>query len=109
MSDALGMVFVVFGLALDLVGCLGLIRFPDLYNRLQSSTKCVTLGTSSILFGTFLMLGFTAGGIKCLLCILFLLLSSPVAAHAIARAAHRSGVGLWKGSVRDDYHKDKNA
>lgn len=91
MSDAVGMAFVAFGLALDLVGCLGLVRFPDLYNRLQSSTKCVTLGTSAILFGTFLLLGFTAGGIKCLLCILFLLLSSPVAAHAIARAAHRSG------------------
>lgn len=91
MSNLLGMIFVGCGLALDLVGALGLIRFPDLMSRLQSSTKCVTLGTSAILFGTFLLLGFTAGGIKCLLGILFLLLSSPVAAHAIARAASRSG------------------
>ena len=107
MSNVVGFIFIGIGLAFDLFGCLGLVRLPDVYNRLQAATKCVTLGTCSILFGTFLIVGCTAPGIKALLCIIFLVLTSPVAAHAIARSAHRSGVKLWEGSVVDKYRDDK--
>lgn len=107
MSDLIGLVFISVGLAFDLFGCLGLVRLPNVYNRLQAATKCVTLGTCSILFGTFLVVGFTAAGIKSLLAILFLVLTAPVAAHAIARGAHRSGIKLWEGSVIDKYEEDK--
>ena len=106
MIQTLGIFFIVVGLAFDVFGCLGLIRLPDVYNRLQAATKCVTMGTCSILFGTFLMVGLTGAGIKALLCILFLVLTAPVAAHAIARGAHRSGVPLWTGSVVDRYADD---
>ena len=107
MSDIIGLIFITLGLTFDVFGCLGLVRLPDVYNRLQAATKCVTLGTCSILFGTFLIVGFTAAGIKALLCIIFLILTSPVAAHAIARGAHRAGVKLWEGSVVDKYAEDK--
>ena len=107
MNSAIGLFFVAFGLAFDLFGCLGLVRLPDVYNRLQAATKCVTMGTCSILFGTFLIVGFTAPGIKSLLCIVFLMLTTPVAAHAIARGAHRAGVKLCKESVIDVYAQDK--
>ena len=107
MSHILGLTFIIVGLIFDLFGCVGLVRLPDVYNRLQAATKCVTLGTCSILFGTFLIVGFNAAGIKALLAIVFLLLTAPVAAHAIARGAHRSGVALWSGSVVDQYAKDR--
>ncbi len=107
MSNIIGLIFITIGLAFDLLGCLGLVRLPDVYNRLQAATKCVTLGTCSILFGTFLIVGFTAAGMKSLLCIMFLVLTSPVAAHAIARGAHRAGVKLCQGSVVDKYAQDK--
>jgi len=107
MIDAIGLIFISIGLVFDVFGCIGLVRLPDVYNRLQAATKCVTLGTCSILFGTFLIVGFSAGGMKSLLCMVFLILTSPVAAHAIARGAHRSGVKLFKGSVIDEYAKDK--
>ena len=107
MSEIIGLVFISLGFTFDVFGCLGLVRLPDVYNRLQAATKCVTLGTCSILFGTFLIVGFTAAGVKALLCIIFLILTSPVAAHAIARGAHRSGVKLWEGSVVDRYAEDK--
>jgi len=107
MIEIAGFIFVVIGLAFDFFGCLGLVRFPDVYNRLHSSIKCVTLGTSSILFGLFLYKGFTACGIKALLCILFLMLTAPVSAHVLARSAHRSGVKLWDKSVCDQYAEDK--
>lgn len=107
MNDVIGMVFIGVGLFFDFFGCLGLIRLPDVYNRLQASTKCVTFGTCSILFGTFLMLGFAAGGVKALLAAVFLLLTAPVSAHALARGAHKYGVKLWKGSVCDKYEEDE--
>ncbi len=107
MSNIIGLIFITVGLAFDVFGCIGLVRLPDVYNRLQAATKCVTLGTCSILFGTFLIVGFTAAGMKALLCIIFLILTSPVAAHAIARGAHRAGVKLWDGSVVDKYAEDK--
>jgi len=107
MSNFIGLVFIGIGLVFDVFGCLGLIRLPDVYNRLQAATKCVTLGTCSILFGTFLMVGWTQQGMKAILCMIFLILTSPVAAHAIARGAHRSGVKLWDGSVVDRYKEDK--
>ena len=107
MNSILGLIFISVGLAFDLLGCLGLVRLPDVYNRLQAATKCVTLGTCSILFGTFLIVGFTSAGMKALLCIIFLMLTAPVAAHAISRGAHRAGVKLWKESVVDKYKEDK--
>ncbi len=107
MNDAVGLVFISAGLIFDVLGCIGLVRLPDVYNRLQAATKCVTLGTCSILFGTFLIVGFTSAGVKALLCMVFLALTSPVAAHAIARGAHRAGVKLWEGSVVDRYKEDK--
>ncbi len=107
MSNTFGLIFIIVGLAFDLFGCLGLVRLPDVYNRLQAATKCVTMGTCSILFGSFLIVGFTPAGMKALLCIVFLVLTAPVAAHAIARGAHRSGIPLCPGSVVDRYAEDR--
>ena len=72
MINTIGLAFISIGVFFDFVGCLGLVRLPDVYNRLQASTKCITLGTCSILFGAFLIHGITAAGLKSLLCILFL-------------------------------------
>ncbi len=107
MNETIGTIFIFVGIVFDFFGCLGLIRLPDIYNRLQASTKCVTLGTVSILFGLFLFNGFSATGIKAILCIGFLILTAPVSAHALARAAHRAGVKLWDKSVCDKYAEDK--
>lgn len=106
MNEIIALVFIVVGITFDLFGCIGLVRLPDVYNRLQASTKSVTLGTCGILFGVFVRFGFSAAGVKALLCMLFLLLTSPVASHALARGAHRSGVKLWDKSVCDRYADD---
>lgn len=107
MNEAIGMAVIVTGLVFDLFGCLGLVRFPDVYNRIQASAKCITLGTCGILFGVFVCKGFTAIGLKALLCMLFVLLTAPVSAHALARGAYRSGVKPWSGTVIDQYGSGK--
>ena len=102
----LAFLVMLIGVAFDVVGCLGLVRLPDVYNRLQAGTKCVTLGTFLILLGVVLRFGFGSMGWKALLCLWFIAMTSPTAAHAIARAAHRAGYSLWKGSVVDRYAED---
>lgn len=106
MNELIGIILIIIGIVFDFFGCLGLIRFPDVYNRLHSATKCVTMGTSSILFGLFLYKGFSPVGAKALLCILFLMLTAPVSAHILSRSAHKSGIKLWEKSVCDKYSGD---
>ena len=103
MSDTIGTILITIGVLFDLFGCIGLVRLPDIYNRLQAATKCVTLGTCMILLGVLFIAGIGSSGIRALLCALFILLTSPVGAHALSRAAHRSGIRLWEGSVVDKY------
>lgn len=107
MNETIGLIFIIIGVAFDAFGCIGLVRLPDVYNRLQAATKCVTLGTCGIMFGIFIYAGLNSLGIKALLAIPFIFLTSPTAAHALARGAHISGVRLWKKSVVDRYEEDK--
>ncbi len=103
--DIIGYSLIIIGLGFDFFGALGLVRLPDVYSRLQAATKCVTFGSAGILLGVFVMKGFTLGGMKALICMVFILLTSPVAAHAISRAAYRSGVKLSDKTVVDAYGK----
>lgn len=109
MNEIIGLILITCGVLFDLLGCVGLVRLPDVYNRIQASTKCVVLGTTLCLLGAIIWLGATAVIIKGLLCILFLLITSATAAHALSRAAHRSGVPLAEESVVDRYAQDLQA
>jgi len=96
-------IIITIGVAFNFLGCLGLIRFPDVYNRLQSATKCVTLGTCSILLGVMIHFGFVEAGVKALIAIPLLFFAATVGAHALVRGSYHAGIKLGKKSVRDDY------
>jgi multicomponent Na+:H+ antiporter subunit G len=106
MSDGIGLIIIMVGLLFDLFGCIGMVRLPDVYNRLQAGTKCVTLGTCLILIGTVVMGDTTPIRLKGFLCLVFILLTSPTAAHALAHAARVSGIRLWEKSVVDQYEEE---
>ena len=103
MIEWLGLAMIAIGVTFDLLGCIGMARFPNIYTRLQAGTKCVTLGVCLILMGTMVMATNASMLWKSLLCIVFILITSPTAAHALARAAKRSGIPLWDKAVVDQY------
>ena len=107
MSEIIGCILIIIGILFDIFGCIGLVRFPDVYNRLQASTKCVTLGTILLLVGVGVRSGLGATSAKAIICAVFILITSPTAAHAIAKGAYASGVKLWKNSVVDKYAEEK--
>lgn len=106
-NEIIGLALIIIGVLFDLSGCVGLVRLPDVYNRIQASTKCVVLGTTLILIGTMVWLASAQAVVKGIICILFILITSSTAAHALSRAAHRSGVSLWHKSVIDRYAEDR--
>ncbi len=107
MNDTIGYILISAGILFDIFGCIGLVRFPDVYNRLQASTKCVTLGTILLLVGVAVISGIGPTSAKAIICAMFILITSPTAAHAIAKGAHASGVKLWENSIVDKYAEEK--
>lgn len=95
-----GEIVAVAGALFLFLGALGIARMPDLYNRMQAGTKATTLGNILTLSGLAIIRPEWLP--KILLIALFVLLTNPISSHALARAAHRAGVPLTSGSVRDD-------
>ncbi len=109
MTDIIGYILITIGILFDIFGCIGLARFPDVYNRLQASTKCVTLGTIMLLVGVAVVNATGPIAAKAIICALFILITSPTAAHAIAKGAHASGVELCDKTVVDKYADEQKS
>lgn len=77
------------------VGTIGLIRFPDVYNRLHATSKATTLGAASMFLAGFVYYGPAGPGLTSLIGIVFLFLTAPTGAHMISRAAQRMGVEFY--------------
>jgi len=97
--DVLSAAALVVGVAFLLGGTVGLVRLPDLFARAHATSKCDTVGAGSILFALALQDGSSAGDLKLALLALLVVVSGPTTAHALARAAYRTGRVPWR---RDD-------
>jgi len=95
MNEIITAVLLVLGSLFSFVAALGMLRLPDTVIRMHAATKAGTLGAGLILIGEaffYAELGIT---LRALAAIAFLLLTAPVAAHLIGRAAYYSNVKLW--------------
>lgn len=111
MTDVLSSALLLIGTFFIVVAAGGLLRMPDLFLRMACSTKAATLGVAAIAAGAachFLDLGTAVRAAAGALC---LLVTAPVAAQMIGRAAYLRGVPLWSGTVtdqlRDRYDRDR--
>lgn len=91
MIEIMGVVFLAFGVFFVLIGSLGVLRFEDVYLRLQASSKSITFGFGFLMLGAGLLSGSGLILAKAVLATLFQFLTAPVAAQAIARAAVMRG------------------
>jgi multicomponent Na+:H+ antiporter subunit G len=98
----IGSWLMLIGATFMLVAALGVVRMPDLFSRMHSSTKSATLGVGFLMLGAALHFGDIAVAARALAVVVFLFMTAPVAAHMIGRAAYLSGVPLWKGTLSDD-------
>ena len=88
--------FIILGLVFIFFGTLGIIRFPDVYTRLQTSSKCDAAGAVALLVGLMVREGLDSLSLRILIILVFLLLTNPVASHAIARSAAIRGIKPWR-------------
>lgn len=92
---------VILGGFFCLVAGLGILRLPDVLIRMHASTKAGTLGSGLILVAVAFFFADTATVTRALLAIVFLLITAPVAAHMIGRAAFRAGTPLWQTKIEE--------
>lgn len=89
MSEIIIGFLTLVGGGFSLIAAIGLVRFPDVLMRMHASTKAGTLGAGLTLVAAGLFFGQVSVVTKCILAILFLLLTAPLAAHMIGRASLR--------------------
>lgn len=102
MTDTLTAILWVAGPAFALLAAVGVLRMPDVFTRMQASTKASTLGLGCLLVGAALQLGDFGSFIRVASIGAFILLTTSVAAHVIARASYLADVPLWHGTVLDE-------
>lgn len=105
LAESLGALLLISGTAFCALGVYGMIRLPDIYNRLHAAGKIMTFGAGGVLL-SLLFLAPERAGLKGLATAAFLLLTAPMVTHILARAAYRGRAPLAPESVRDDLAED---
>lgn len=96
-----GLILMV-GAVFTLVAALGILRFPDLYSRSHAASKAGTLGSGLMLLALAIYAGELAVVTRAVAAFLFLLLTAPIAAHLLVRAAYFVGHKPWSGTKVDE-------
>lgn len=95
-------VLVIIGAFFALVASIGLVRLPDVYSRMHAASKAGTVGSGLMMIALAVISADGSTAIRALAGLLFFILTAPIAAHLLARAAYKVGYPLWSGSVADE-------
>jgi multicomponent Na+:H+ antiporter subunit G len=106
MKDFVAALFLLIGAIFTLLSALGLVRLPSLFMRLQATTKASTLGVGALAIAV--AVHYASGGVssRAVLVMAFIFITAPAGAHAIGRAAYRSGVPLGPEVLVDELAED---
>lgn len=100
---------MVVGASFSLLAAIGLIRFPDLYTRMHAASKAGTIGSGLLLFAAGLHSLDPAIFARALAAFVFFVLTAPISAHLLAKAAHQAGYRMSKLSVIDQLPQKEEA
>ena len=101
MTEALAALLLLAGSAVALVAAIGVARLPDAFLRMHAATKAGVVGTGLILLGAGFAFGGADAWMRAVLILAFLLVTTPVASHALGRAAYVGGAPMWAGTMTD--------
>lgn len=96
------------GATLVLLAAIGVVRMPDLFTRMQAATKASTLGLGCLVMAAAVALPDSSSVVRAFSIAAFVMLTSPVSNHVIARAAYLTKVPLWKGTVVDEWSSSRD-
>lgn len=105
--EILSSVLLILGAFFSLTGAIGLFRFPDFFTRVHAASVTDSIATLLILTGLILRTDFGLIAVKLLFILVFLLLTSPTASHALAKSARHGGL-LTMPETQDNKNKDNH-
>lgn len=103
MIEIISAAVILIGVIFVFISAIGLIRLPDFYIRVSAITKAATMGVASIMIGVAIYYNEVGVAVKAATIVAFLLVTSPIAAHIIGRAAYEDGVPLWKKTTVNEF------
>lgn len=103
--EVLSWVLILTGSAFVIIGGIGLVRLPDFYTRIHAAGITDTMGSWLILAGLMVHEGFTLNTAKLAMLLFFLLATSPLSSHALAKAAYLRGLDPLQGRELVDRHE----
>ena len=101
-TDVVSWVLLLAGSFFCIVGGVGLIRLPDFFARIHGAGITDTLGAGLVLAGLMVQAGLTLVTVKLVMVVIILLITSPTATHAVARAARLAGLEPVTGEDRSE-------
>lgn len=94
-------ILLIVGALFNLIAAIGLLRFPDVFTRMHAASKAGTLGSGLLLVAIAIHAAEISVASKALAAFTFFILTAPISAHLLARAAYVAGIEPWKGTVLD--------
>jgi len=98
----LGGGLLILGAIFTLLAAVGVVRLPDLYTRMHAASKAGAVGGGLILLAVALVSMDAAVVLRAIIGVIFVILTTPVAAHLLARASYIAGYRAGESTVRDD-------
>lgn len=103
--EIISALLLIAGASFACLAALGVARMQDIYVRMHAATKAGSAGAGLVLLAAAVHFADFGVLLRAIGALVFLLMTAPVAAHMIARAAYRTGVPLWKESVLDEWRE----
>lgn len=107
--DIISSILLLAGVFFGLSGAIGLFRFPDFFTRVHAASVTDSIAAILIIGGLLLQTSFDLNTAKLLFILLFLMITSPTASHALAKSARHGGLLTLAEKTREQNQDQKEA